>query len=1057
MSRGAAAPLESAGLIAAFARNPVAANLLMIIFLIGGFLVASGLRSEIFPVVDPRTVTVTVPYPGATPTEVEEGITRRVEEALFGIDGIDRITSTAGENIGTVTAELTDFVDQLKVRNDIDTAVSALADFPPEDAEEPDISVADLTSDVISLVVRSEVGERHLRTGAEHVRESLLGLPEVSLVALQGARAYEITIEVSETALRRHGLTLGDVANAVRRSSVNLSSGELRTDAGDLLLRTNRKRQRGEEFEDIVLLADAGGSLLRLGDIATVRDAFEDVDLISELDERSSLFLQVSKAEADDALTVAAAVNAFLDDYQPLPGIEVGVFNDQSQILESRLSLLVRNGALGFALVFLFLVLMLDVRLALWVAMGVPIAFLGGMMFFGQFGITLNMISLFGLIIVLGIVVDDAIVVGENIVAEQEAGKPGLEGAIVGAKGVFGPVFVGVLTTIAAFAPLLLATGNFGTILSTVPIVVILVLTVSIIEVFCILPAHLSHTGRWSRGLLADIQRAVASAVARLRDNGLLPLIRKAASRRAFSLFVGVCVLVFSLSLVAVGAVRFIFFPALPSDTIRASLEMPIGTPFDTTRRAAERLLAGAAAVNDEQDGSVFESVSTTIGGALRSGGGPGAESGLRIASNQATIRIQLTPETERSLDAVQLERLWREAVGSIPGVESLAYSARFFGGGPDLEYELSHPDDRTVQAAAAWLKDQVTRVRGATEVADTFALGKRQYDITLTDAGRAAGLQPTDVARQLRQSFFGEEVQRIQRGRDELKVMVRYPRDERRSRADLENARIRLADGTEAPLAVMARLTESRGYSTIDRVDGRRIVSVTAKVDTNLATPDEVNNTVQRDILPELARLFSGVLVTEGGQGREQSEDLASLAATMLIAMLLIYTLLAAQLRSYIQPLIILVGVPFGAGGALIGHWLLGYDLSFISIFGMVALSGVVVNGSLVLVDRYNQLRRAGATPRQAIEDATRRRFRAIFLTTLTTALGLSPMLLETSIQAQFLVPMAVSLATGVVFASAIVLVLVPVLVLVVDELRERVGARAYAAPVGAAATTGD
>lgn len=1026
------------GMVGAFANNPVAANLLMVILLFGGLISALGLNSEVFPVVDPGIVTVSVAYPGATPAEVEESITRRVEEAVFGIDGIDRVRSKASENMGVVTVELKDFVDAAKARNDVETAVDRLADFPPEDAEEPDIVMAELVSDVISLVVSSDQGERVLRQGVEALEEGLLRVPSVSLVSLQGARDYEIAIEISEDSLRRYNLSINDVANAVKRSSINLASGELKTRAGDLLLRTDAKGERGSEFAEIVLRSNPDGSLLRLADVAVIRDGFADVDLISEFNGRPSLFLQVKKSESEDSLEIAGAVKEFLASYEPGPGLDVQVWNDQTEILESRLSLLVRNGVLGFALVFLFLVIMLDLKLALWVAMGVPISFLGAMLFFGQLDVTLNMVSLFALIVVLGIVVDDAVVVGENIVAEQEAGKPGVAGAIAGVRGVQAPVFVGVLTTIAAFAPLLLATGSFGSILKLVPVVVISVLTISLVEVFYILPAHLSHTGTWSRGLLATLQIKVANWVAHFRDRWLLPTIVRAVRLKFVTLALATLVLVGSFALVTTGLVRFIFIPSLSADMVSASLEMPIGTPFEVTNSTAEELVAAANRVNDRLDGAVFESISSTIGGRLASTSGPGGRSGMSVSSHSASIRIQLTPESSRSLDAVALEKLWRDEVGVVSGVESLSYSAQFGSRGFDIEYELTHPDSAVLEQAAELLKTQVAGIPAATEVRDTFALGKRQFDITLTGAGEAAGLLPVDVARQLRQNFFGAEVQRIQRGRNELKVMVRYPRENRRSSQDITDARIRLPDGSQAPLSVVAVLTESRGYSEIDRIDGLRVVSVTGKVDTTIATPDEVNGKISNEFVPALYEQFPGIGVALGGQAREQSEDLGSLAKTMLIAMMVIYTLLAAQLRSYLQPLIVLSGVPFGAGGALLGHFLLGFDLSFVSIFGMIALSGVVVNSSLVLVDRYNYLRRTtDMEPLEAVAAATQRRFRAIFLTTTTTALGLSPMLLETSIQAQFLIPMAVSLATGVVFASVVVLFVVPCLVVLLEDVR--------------------
>tara|TARA_Y100001934_G_scaffold90526_1_gene112090 strand:+ start:948 stop:4103 length:3156 start_codon:yes stop_codon:yes gene_type:complete len=1028
---------ENRGVVRYFAENPVAANLIMTLMLVGGLMAGLGLTAQVFPTIDPGIVSISVPYPGATPTEVEEGITRRAEEAVFGIDGVDRVVSKASENLGTVTVELKDFVDASKVRDDIESAIEQLAQFPPQDAEKANIVRSETLSDVLTIVVSSELSEQALRAGAEQIEEALLAIPSVSLVSMMGARDYEISIEVSEAALRQYNMTIGEVANAVRMSSVNLSSGELRTDAGDLLLRTNTKRERGYEFRNIVLRALPDGSILRLGDVAVVRDEFADVDLINQFDGRQSLFVRVQKSEAEDALTIAADIKEMLAGYTAPPGIDIEVWDDQTEVLEDRLSLLVRNGTLGFALVFLFLVIMLDLRLALWVAMGVPISFLGAFLFFDFFGVNINMVSLFALIIVLGIVVDDAVVVGENIIAEQESGRVGSDAAVEGVKGVFGPVFVGVLTTMAAFAPLLFVTGTFGQILGVVPIVVITVLTMSLIEVFFILPAHLSHGGPWSAWPLSSIQQFVGGKVQAFRDNWLVPGVRRAVRHRYLTLGSGVLLLVGAVSLMATGAVRFIFMPSLESNTIRATVEFPIGTPFAATREAAEHLVESAHRVNADIGGTSFKSVNVTIGGQARAGGGPGGGAGMSIASNIAAVTIELEREPLRTLSAQELEKLYRVKVGDIPGVERLSYVSEFFSGGPDLEYELAHQDDEILEAAVQSLKASYAEFPSVYEIQDSVSMGKRQYDIELTPAGEAAGLTPADVARQLRRNFFGDEVQRIQRGREEVKVMVRYPREDRRSANDLFNVRVRLADGSEAPLSTVARVRESRSFSSIDRVDGLRIVSVSAQVDTSVGTPTAINGVLMGTVMPALQAQFPGLQVRQAGFSREQAEDLASLGRLTLIALMVIFVLMASQLRSYSQPLIILAGVPFGAGGALIGHWLLGFDLSFISVFGMVALSGVVVNDSLVLVDRYNRLRaETDLSPEDAVVAASQRRFRAIFLTTATTALGLTPMLFETSTQAQFLIPMAVSLATGIVFASAIILFLVPALIRIREDL---------------------
>jgi multidrug efflux pump subunit AcrB len=1025
------------GIVAYFARNPVASNLLMVILIVGGLLAALSLTAQVFPTIDPGTVTISVAYPGATPAEVEEGITRRVEEAVFGINGVDRVISRASENLGSVTLELKDFVDADKVRDDAEAAVQQLIAFPPEDAEQPKIVRAETLADVLTIVVSSALGEHELRRGAEMVEEELLALPGVSLVTLVGAKDYEIVIEISEDSLRRYDLTMSEVANTVRRSSINLSSGEIRTQGGDLLLRTNTKGTTGDSFEDIVLRAGSDGSILRVSDVATVRDGFVDMDLINQFNGRESVLVKVQKSEAEDVLAIAEEIKSFLAVYEPPLGIDVSVWNDQTEILEGRIGLLLRNGLFGFALVFLFLVVMLDLRLALWVAMGVPISFLGAFLFFDAFGININMMSLFALIIVLGIVVDDAVVVGENIISEQEHGKVGMEAAMDGVKGVFGPVMVGVLTTMAAFAPLLFVTGSFSQILGTVPVVVILVLGMSLIEAFLILPSHLVNGGKWSRWPLDVMQDRVALGLEKFRSRVLAPAVARAVRYRYLTLLGGFGLLVIAGLLTTTGAVRFIFFPDLESNSIRATIEFPVGTPFESTQDAADRLVNAANRVNAGLDGVAFKSISVTIGGQTRTGGGPGGGGGMTVASHLASVQIELGSEPPRTRSAKELERLWRTEVGEIPGVERLNYIADFFGGQADVEFELAHLDGDILEKAIATLKSNYESVNGVYEIQDSNSIGKRQFDINLTPIGEAAGLTPTDIARQLRRNFFGEEIQRIQRGREELKVMVRYPETSRQSTADLFDARIRLADGSEAPLSSVAQVTESRGYSVINRVDGLRIVSVSGQVDEAVTTPSDVNSIVQEQFVPALKEQFPGLQIRLAGQGRAQSEDLGALGRLTLIALLIIFALMASQLKSYSQPLIIMAAVPFGAAGALIGHYLLGYNLSFISIFGMVALSGVVVNDSLVLVDRYNKLVEEGWQNAEAIIEASRRRFRAIFLTTATTALGLTPMLFETSTQAQFLIPMAVSLATGIVFASVIILFLIPALVMIREDMR--------------------
>ena len=1020
-----------------FAANPVAANLIMLIMLVGGFIAASSLTAQSFPTINLGQINITVPYPGATPSEVEESITRRIEEAVLGVDGVKRVTSRAYENTGAVSVELKDFVDQIKVRNDIEMAVERLSDFPPERAEEPDIVRLETIGEVMTLVVSSDLSDLQLRKGAELLEQELLSIPSVSLVSLFGARDYEISIEVTEENLRSYGLSISDVATSIRRSSLNVSSGEIRTDAGDLLLRTNNKRYRGEEFQNIIIKSLPNGALLKLKDIAQINDGFTEDELIHEFNGKKSLFIKIQKSDSEDSLAIAQDIRDRLSTYTPPPGIDIDIWEDSTDNVRNYLSIMVRNGLLGFILVFLFLVLILDLRLATWVAMGVPISFFGAFLFFDFFGVNFHVITLLALIIVLGIVVDDAVVVGENIIAERESGLEGLDAAKAGIKGVAAPVTIGVLTTVAAFAPLAFVSGFFSQFYQAVPIVVITVLMMSLVEAFLILPAHLTHGGNWSRWPLDQIQQTLSRKLADFRDLKVLPGVEKAIQYRKTTILISVIFFLSAMALIPLKLVRFEFLPSIESTRISASLSFPIGTPFEVTQAAAEKLVTAAEKVNAESEGSSFQSVSMTVGGQTSMGGGPFGGGRVTMANHLASIQIKLNPEPLRTLSAEKLERLWRNEVGVIPGVEKLNYVSQFFGNPSDIAFELTHQDDEVLKRAVEELKSEYAAIPAMFEIQDSNNPGKRQYDIELTSAGLAAGLTPADVAMQLRRSFYGEEVQRVQRGREELRVMVRYPQSERKSAKDFFDVRIRLSDGTEAPLTQVAKVTENRSYSSIERIDGRRIVTVSGRVDRSRAMPEDIAKTLKTVTLPTLKEKYLGLQINEAGFAEDQRASLASLGRLSALALLIIFAMLASLLRSYSQPLIILAGIPFGAAGAFLGHFILGYNLSFYSLFGVVALAGVVVNDSLILVDRFNKLRTEGSyTVEEAVLKATNRRFRPIFITTATTSLGLMPLIFETSTTAQFMIPMAISLAIGILFASLLILFIVPTLIVVREKL---------------------
>lgn len=1041
-------PENQTGILALAARflgNSVMTNLLMVLFIFGGLMTALTMRSEVFPVVNTGTITVQVAYPGATPLEVEDSVSRRIEESVLGINGVERVRSYAFENRAQVTLEIEDFVDPYRVKDEVQAAVDSLIDFPPGNAEQPIVAVTQPLSNVVTLVLTGQVGENELRRASETLERDLLAIDSVTAVTMRGARTREIAIEISEDTLRSYNLSFNEVADAVRRSSLELSAGTIKSSGGQILLRTDARARIGDEFRDIVVRANQNGQTVYLKDIATIIDGFIDEELVNEYNGEQAILLDILRNESADILTVKARVMAFLETASLPEGISISLFRDQTQILADRISLLTGNALLGFALVFLMLVFTLDLKLAFWVAMGIPISFLGGFLIFGSADVSLNMVTLFALIVVIGIVVDDAIVVGENIYSEQQAGFKGKRAAFEGVRNIYAPVLVGVLTTMVAFAPLLFQTGTFAKITRPIPIAVIAILAVSLIEAFLILPQHLSNEKRWSKGLLRNIQVRISRGFDRFATNSVQKLTVLSGRYRYVTLAIAIGIIMISSSLVSNNHVRVVFFPTIEGSEISSKLALPEGAPFEATEQAIEQMVTALrkveADIEAESGEKVIKAVALTIGGTYTTVQGPGDSSSSSTASHLGQVMVELTETDARSYSAAEIQRRWQQETGNVPGAETLSFNSTLGPQNADLGFELTHSDDDQLYQATSRLADALTAIDGVGQIDSSLDLGKRQYEFVMKETGIAAGLQPGDLARQLRQAYFGEEVQRIQRGREEIKVFVRYPAETRRALSALEELRIRLPDGSGVPLSVVASIKEGRSPTSIERVNGRRVLTVTADVDESITTPNTVNAIVETRIMPELMEEFAGLRWQPEGQSREQAEDFASLLNGFVLAIIVIYALVATQLKSYIQPVVILISIPLGISGAVFGHLLLGFDLSFVSMFGVVALSGVVVNSSVVLVDRFNiEYDVPGVSAMDAVVKATIRRFRPITLTTITTALGLLPIMSETSPQAQFLIPMAVSLATGLVFSSFMMMFVLPALVLVVEDLRNLV-----------------
>ena len=1030
-----------------FARNSVAANLLMVLIVAGGLFTAFTVKREVMPEFSLDMITVQVPYRGAAPEEVEEGVCIRVEEAIQGLDGIKEVTSTASEGSGLITIELEAGADVRKVLDDVKSRVDAIETFP-EETENPIIQEITNRNQVINVAVHGHIDEVSLKAMAERVRDDITALPGITQVDLANARPYEISIEVSETLLRRHGLTFDEVAQAVRRSSLDLPGGSVKTDGGEFLLRTKGQAYRGHEFENLLLLTRPDGSYLTLGDVATVIDGFEDTVQFSHFEGEPALIVQVYRTGEQGAIDVSDTVRTYVETSQPrMPeGVSLTTFGDQALILKDRLNLLVRNGLTGFALVFIVLTLFLRFSLAFWVSLGIPISFLGALWLLPSFDVSLNMMSLFAFIVVLGILVDDAIIVGENVYAHQQRHGDRLRGAIEGTNEVAIPVIFAVLTSIAAFAPLLVVPGIMGKMMVTMPLVVIPCLFFSLIESQLILPAHLAHgTPRPPRNTWAQRMRnRIDGALKRFIDRVYRPLLEHGIQMRYLTVAIAIAVLLLTVGLVGGGWVRVVFMPPVDADYLSASVTMPQGTPVEVTEGAVRHLEETAEILRTEfraENGrELFQYVYSLVGSSspnmMASPMGPGGQTSG--ASHLGGVFIELTAADERGIGSAEALNRWRELVGTIPDAIEVDFDAELFmAGGDPINVQLTGSDIDELRAASDLVKTQLTRYAGVYDIADSFRQGKQEIKLNIEPTAEVLGLSLQDLARQVRQAFYGEEAQRIQRGRDDVRVMVRYPKAERRSVGDLENMRIRTPDGQQIPFSQVARVEPGRGFASIKRVDRQRALNVTAAVDETTTTAGDIVADLDARVLPELLLPFPDIRYSFAGQQTELRDSTSGLTQGFVVALLVIYLLLAVPLKSYSQPLIIMSAIPFGLVGATWGHLIMGKDISLLSMFGLVALAGVVVNDSLVMVDFINRFRRQAGSLARAVREAGVARFRPILLTSLTTFFGLLPLMLETSLQAQFLIPMAISLAFGVVFSTFITLMLVPAGYIILDDLK--------------------
>ncbi|MDQ8191194.1 efflux RND transporter permease subunit [Roseibacillus persicicus] len=1067
-----------------FTRNHVAGNFLMLAVLLAGFTTWFKVRKEIFPDTAFDALTVTIPYPNATPEEVERGVVIPVEEAVADVLGIKKMTSSSSQNGGGVTIEVEVGYEVRDVMDDVKTRVDAIDNFP-EEAEKPVLEEIVITSPVMAItLVANGADETTLTRMAEEMKDELLafetrkkptlmefignalaGEPRITKVSIAGTRPYEISIELSEERLTELELTLGDVADAVRRYSVDLPAGSIRTDGGELIVRTVGKKYRAVDFADAPIKTLSDGSVVRLGQVASLIDGFEDVDLSVKYDQQEAMVVNVYRVGEQDTTRLAKLVEEYVDwkNSQSIEGVTLGIWNDQSELLKGRIDLLARNASFGLLLVLVVLALFLRPSLALLVALGIPVSFAGGMWLMPMTGISINMISLFAFILVLGIVVDDAIVTGENVYSRIQGGEHPAIAAWKGTHEVGTVVIFGVLTTVVAFTPMLGLTGVSGKIWPNIPLVVIPTLLFSLVQSKLVLPAHLALLGptkteeersqtrwrnfapwnplRWIFFLVEGlfwIQHQIASGLMLFIKKVYQPALNFGLRWRYPMIALFFSLFVVSLAAVGTGRIKFQFFPEVEGDVLSAKLELAQGVPFSETERIVERLEAAAHKLGERfqsYDGSpVVRHVLASSGTQpFITGFQPG---GPPKATHIGEVTVELVPSVERSAGSEELVNAWREIVGDIPGVVELSFKAETAAGGNAIDLRLTGTNLRELDEATLFAKERLADYVGVIDIADSSRAGKDEIQIVkLTRAGETLGFTLGEVGRQVRDAFYGNEVQRLQRGRDEVKVMVRLPEEDRRSVETIEKLELVSPTGERVDLGEVAEYQFGSGPAVINRTDRKRSVKVTADVDSN-TNANEVVGRYTKEALSQLSQKYPSVQWSFEGEQEDQANSMREIGIGFLGALIIMYVLIAIPLKSYFQPIIILSVIPFGLIGGIWGHALLGMNLSIMSMVGFVALAGVVVNDSLVMVDFVNRHRDDLGSAREAALQAGGRRFRAILLTSLTTFAGLLPMLAEKDMQARFLIPMAVSLGFGIIFATAITLFLVPAVYVVLDDV---------------------
>ncbi|MBK1879933.1 efflux RND transporter permease subunit [Pelagicoccus mobilis] len=1041
--------------IAWFTRNPVAANLLMIcLLLLGGYALRERILFQEFPDYPGRTISVSVGYRGSTPEEIEESIVTRIEEAVYDIPGVKRLNARASESSGQVSILVEDGFDIDRVYDEVKSAVDGITTFPRE-ARPPRVRRPQWQERVISVVIAGDLSEWDMKKLSEQVRDEIMNLPGVSLADLLATRPYEIGIEVSPQKLRQYGLSISQVSSAIRGSSINLSAGNIKAVGGDIRLRAQNQAYSQEDFENIVLRADDQGSRLTLGDVATVTDGFDEIPVESRHNGERAVAVNVYRTGNQSAIEVGHQVREYIKEAQPrMPeGISLTHWNDDSERIEQRLDTLSDSAIMGFLLVVGVLSLFLRPMLAFWVALGIPVAFAGAFAVLPFLGVSINLITLFAFILVLGIVVDDAIVTGENVFSHMQKGKSPLDAAIDGTQEVSVPVTFGILTTIAAFYPLMVMSGWRGNMFAQIPLVVIPVLVFSLVESKLILPAHLRHcknighgkSTRNSLNFLQKIQRRIADTLETFVRRVYSPVLDTLLHHRYSTLAAFIGLLGIYVGLIVSDTLPYRYWPRVPRDTLRVNLTMPTGTAFETTQAHMERIekeaLKLADELNDASPYPIISDVFATAGGSPFGSGWGGSRAGI-AERGELVVAMSLKASSEAEMDTGDLAHLLRIRIGKIPDAQRFTLS--YSGSGEAISVDIRSRSTESLGDISLELQNRLRDFDGLFDISDSYETANDEFEIKLKPQAEQLGLSASKIASQIREAFFGVEAQRIPRGRDDVRVMVRYPLEHRKSLSTLENMLIRVSGSVEVPFSSVAELIPGKSLPSIRRIDGKRQITVTADANPIEVDIEAILADLNYNIMPQLVEKYPDLEYELSGDARDRDEGESEFVAGIWFVLIAVYVLLAIPLRSYVQPLVVMSAIPFGIVGALMGHQIMSYYdsglgiLSMMSFLGMLALSGVVVNDSLVMVDFVNKKLKEGANIHEAVRAAGARRFRPILLTSLTTFFGLAPLMFEQSKQAKFMVPMAVSLGWGVIFATFITLSLVPVICLVFDDIKQ-------------------